>query len=132
MRGLLFDFGTVGIAILLWSVLVPGQAAPSAPSASDAGGHGKHQAKLKWKPPAGPGAEPPKSYIVYRTRATIKDRVLNCGKKWRPIATTAADVTEYTDEGVKPGEAYCYSVSAMTAHGESSKSFAASAKIPSP
>lgn len=132
MRRLLAGFGIVGIAILLWSVLVPGQAVPSTLPGSDQGSHEKHQAKLNWKAPTGPDAEQPMSYVIYRTNASVKDRVVKCGKKWRRIASMAADVTEYTDEEVKPGKAYCYAVSAITSRGESSKSFTATAVIPSP
>lgn len=132
MRRLLARFGILGIAILLWGVLLPGQAAPSAPSTPAAASQKKHQAKLKWNAPAGAGAEQPKGYIVYRTNGWMKDRAVNCGKKWRPIATTAAGVTEYTDDEVKPGDVYCYAVSAMTSKGETRKSFTASARIPSP
>jgi len=106
--------------------------APNTPPVSAVDGHGNHEAKLNWKPPSGPGAERPASYIVYRTYASIKGKAVNCGKKWRPIATTNADVTQYTDHGVEPGKAYCYAVSVVTSRGESSKSFTASAVIPSP
>lgn len=132
MRRLLAAFVIVGIAILLWSVPVPYQSGSSVPSGSEARRHGKHEVKLNWKPPVGPRAEQPRSYLIYRTEASIKDRVVNCGKKWRQIATTAADVTRYTDAEVTPGKKYCYAVSAMTSRGESSKSFFASAAIPSP
>lgn len=131
MRTAPINIGIAGIGILLWSALVNGQGARNA-AAGTVGAQGKHQARLKWKPPGGPGAERPRSYIIYRTNGWIKDRVVDCGKKWQPIATTAPDVTEYTDEKVKPGEVYCYAVSAVTSKGESPKSFAASAAIPSP
>lgn len=132
MRRLFDRFGIVGIAMLLWGVLVPGQSPPSIPSGSGAHDHGKHQAKLKWNPPSGSGAEQPKSYVVYRTKASIKERVVSCGKKWQRIGTTTADVTQYTDTDVEAGRAYCYAVSAVTSRGESSKSFNAAAIIPSP
>ncbi len=131
MRRFLAVFGIGGIAVLLWSLSAPGQLVP-APSGPEAHRHGKHQVKLNWKSPAGPRAEKPKSYVIYRTNASIKQRVVNCGKKWWRIGTTAADITVYTDTEVKPGKVYCYAVSAMTSRGESSKTFAASAVIPSP
>jgi hypothetical protein len=131
MRRLLPGFGTVGIVVLFWSLVLLGQMGPAS-SGSEAGGHGKHRAKINWKPPAGPRAEEPQSYIIYRTKASIIEKVVNCGEKWHAIATTSAQVTDYIDETVRPGQAYCYAVSTVTSHGESSKSFAASAVIPSP
>ncbi len=132
MRRLLAVFGIVVIAILLWSSSLPGQPGTSTPSGAEAHRRGKHEVKLNWKPPAGPRAEQPKSYVIYRTKASIKNRVVNCGKKWQQIGTTSADVTEYIDREVKSGKMYCYAVSAMTSRGESSKSFVATAVIPSP
>ena len=129
---LLSNYVVVGIAVLLLSVLLSGQSTPSAPSRLMADSHQKHQARLRWDAPSGPGADQPIGYIIYRTNCWTKNRVVNCGKNWQQIATTAANVTEYTDRKVKPGNAYCYSVAANTSRGKSSKSFAVPAEIPSP
>ena len=132
MTRLLVRFEIVAIAILLWGVPASGLAGDKIASEPERGGHGKHKAKLKWNPPDGPGAERATSYVIYRTRASIKKGVVDCGKKWVQVGTSPGEVTEYTDERVKPGESYCYAVSAITSKGETSRSFAASAQIPSP
>jgi len=122
-----------GIAVLVSCASATGQAVPSPPSVSDQTTKAKHKAKLAWKPSPGGGADAVRSYNIYRAHALVnKQGKLECKKKWEKIGSTTAPATQFTDEKVAPGKAYCYAVTSVTARGESWKSDPVKATIPSP
>ena len=129
MRRLAVVSSMAGITVLA-ACLAAGQT----PSRSfvDKDPHSKHKATLAWTAPPQNDRDKTTHYNIYRTSASIKKGVTTCGKKWNKIGSVAAPTTQFTDETVGAGKVYCYSVTSVTARGESSQSFAATAVIPKP
>ncbi len=130
MRRLAVLFLGFAIAALTAFPAAAGQASPPSPSVS--GGPGKHKAMLAWKAPPPDPKSTVDHYDIYRGSASIKKGQVKCPKKLKKIASTAGPTTQYTDETVSAGKAYCYAVTAVGSRGESSQSFWATAIIPKP
>lgn len=103
-----------------------------APAPSQGGQAKHHRATLSWNAPAMDKAAPVTSYRIYRAPATLHHGKAKCTRKWVLIGSTVGPNTQYIDENVQAGSAYCYAVSAVNSRGESPKSQLQTAIIPRP
>ena len=122
----------LGLVAGIACVSVPPQKVPPVPpKSSEAVVAHRHRATLSWNPPAKDAAAV-QGYNIYRSPASVIRGMVRCAEHWAKIGSTAPPNTQFTDENVTAGRAYCYAVTSISPRGESGKSIVATAVIPTP